>query len=34
MWICPKCERMEDVTHMHGYCRVAYKKVEIKAKVA
>ena len=25
-WLCGKCERMEDVTHSHDYCRVAYKK--------
>jgi hypothetical protein len=25
-WLCGKCERMEDVTHLHDYCRVVYKK--------
>ena len=25
-WLCGKCERMEDVTHSHDYCRIAYKK--------
>jgi hypothetical protein len=25
-WLCGKCERMEDVTHSHDYCRVDYKK--------
>jgi hypothetical protein len=25
-WLCGKCERMEDVTHSHDYCRVTYKK--------
>jgi hypothetical protein len=32
IWTCPRCERTDDVTHIHGYCRVAYKKIELKAK--
>ncbi|MDQ3869161.1 MAG: hypothetical protein M3250_06350 [Thermoproteota archaeon] len=33
-WLCGKCERMEDVTHSHDYCRVVYKKAnqEIRNK--
>ena len=25
-WLCGKCERMDDVNHLHDYCRVTYKK--------
>jgi hypothetical protein len=33
-WLCGKCEKMEDVTHLHDYCRVVYKKAsqEIRHK--
>jgi hypothetical protein len=34
IWVCPRCESMEDVTHIHGYCRIAYKKIEVKAKAS
>ena len=23
-WICAKCNKMEDVTHSHTYCRISY----------
>lgn len=25
-WICAKCNRMEDVTHSHPYCRIYYAR--------
>lgn len=23
-WICAKCNKIEDVTHSHNYCRICY----------
>gem|GEM_PF-2567470 len=25
-WVCNRCLKMEDVTHVHDYCRVGYGK--------
>lgn len=31
-WICTKCNKMEDVTHSHSYCRVSYAPEKIIMK--
>ena len=33
VWTCPKCGRMDDVTHFHDYCKVQYKKIVIQARI-
>ena len=32
IWSCPSCGAVDDVTHMHDYCTVAYKKIEVPAQ--
>jgi hypothetical protein len=32
MWSCTSCGSTEDVTHVHGYCTVTYKKIKVEVK--
>ena len=31
-WVCSKCNKMEDVTHSHAYCRISYAPEKIGHK--
>lgn len=28
-WVCAKCNKMEDVTHSHNYCRISYASEKV-----
>ena len=32
LWSCSLCGAVDDVTHVHDYCTVAYKKIEVQVK--